>query len=162
MKITAERFHDFSAGHRVAGHESKCSNIHGHNYRVTFTCQSDSLDSVGRVIDFGDIKKTLCQWIEDEWDHRFLLWAEDGSAVAMALLDPVHMYDKTSGHKQVSLVDDFGVVVVPFNPTAENMAAYLLKLGNIMLSSRGIQLCSVRVEETRKCSATCTLTQEKG
>jgi 6-pyruvoyltetrahydropterin/6-carboxytetrahydropterin synthase len=156
MKVTAERYCDFSAGHRVHGHESKCSNIHGHNYRVTFVCEADTLDSVGRVIDFGVIKSILCQWTEDHWDHRFLLWSEDDSPVASALLDPVFVYKEGQSPIPIRLVDDFGVVIVPFNPTAENMAEYLSKLGNELLRSRGIRLSAVRVEETRKCSATYT------
>ena len=70
IKRTANRFHDFSAGHRVHGHESKCADLHGHNYRVHFTCSADKLDAVGRVIDFGDINKILCQWLESNWDHK--------------------------------------------------------------------------------------------
>ena len=35
--ISASRYHDFSAGHRVTGHENKCAHLHGHNYRVHFT-----------------------------------------------------------------------------------------------------------------------------
>ena len=156
MKRTAERTHDFSAGHRVHGHESKCSNIHGHNYRVTFICEADALDSVGRVIDFSDIKSILCDWLETNWDHKFLLWSEDDSPVASALLDPVFVYKAGESPIPIRLVDAFGVVIVPFNPTAENMAEYLLKLGNALLQPKGIRLQAVRVEETRKCSATCT------
>lgn len=33
-----------------------------HNGRVTFYCQADELDSVGRVIDFSVIKTSLCNW----------------------------------------------------------------------------------------------------
>lgn len=150
---TAERYHDFSAGHRVHNHESKCSNIHGHNYRVTFYCEADELDSVGRVIDFGDIKTILCDWLEENWDHRFLLWDKDDSPVAIALREPVNVYTPGVGSKRIDLAG-YGVVIVPFNPTAENMAEYLSKLGNELLRSRGIRLSAVRVEETRKCSAT--------
>lgn len=75
--ITAERIHDISCGHRVHGHESKCALLHGHNYRVTFVCHVDTLDAVGRVIDFSDIKAKLCFWLEDHWDHKFLAWERD-------------------------------------------------------------------------------------
>ena len=76
MTSTATRYHDISCGHRVVGHENKCRHIHGHNYRITFTCQGD-LDSVGRVLDFSEIKSRLCMWVEDNWDHKFLAWEED-------------------------------------------------------------------------------------
>jgi len=138
--VTAERYHDISCGHRVVGHEGKCANFHGHNYRIHFTCQAyraHKLDAVGRVIDFSAIKHRLCMWLEDEWDHKMLLWETDHALERMKLLNPG------------------GIVVVPFNPTAENMAIYLLK--NIRpdrLHGTGVDLVRVRVEETRKCSAT--------
>jgi 6-pyruvoyltetrahydropterin/6-carboxytetrahydropterin synthase len=54
-------------------------------------------------------------------------------------------------------LDPTGVVVVSFNPTAENMAHYLLKtIGPLQLADTGITLVEVRVEETRKCTATAS------
>lgn len=135
--ITAERYHDFSCGHRVVGHEGKCRYLHGHNYRVTFVCappEGTALDEVGRVVDFSVIKEQLCRWLEVNWDHRMLIWKED--PILGALQD----------------VDPDGVRVVPFNPTAENMAVYLLTvIGPLLLNP--IRLVEVKVEETRKCSA---------
>lgn len=50
------------------------------------------------------------------------------------------------------------VMGVPFSPTAENMAEYLLKeIGPHALKGTNVTLVEVRVEETRKCSATSTL-----
>lgn len=133
--ICIERYHDFCAGHRVYGHESKCAHLHGHNYRVTFTCTAAKLDKVGRVIDFSVVKDLLCEWLEVNWDHRFLVWEKD----------PMCSY----------LLDlDRHVVRVPFNPTAENMAEYLVThVGPRMLAGTAVQLKKVVVEETRKCSA---------
>ena len=135
MLITATRHHDFAAGHRVYGHESKCSQAHGHGYRVHFTCQGQ-LDSVGRVIDFSVIKYKLCEWLEIQWDHRFLLWEKD------PWLEQFRLVDST-------------VVALPVNPTAENLASYLLEvIGPMQLAGTGVTLTKVVVEETRKCLAT--------
>ena len=134
--ITADRFHDWSAGHRVYQHESKCSMLHGHNYRTHFVISTPKLDSIGRVLDFSVIKQLLCQFLEDEWDHRFLVWQQDPWALELCKIDPK------------------GVVVVPFNPTAENMAQYLCEvIGPERLAGTGAELISVRIEETRKCAA---------
>ena len=134
--ITATRWHDFSAGHRVFGHESKCAHLHGHNYRVHFTVGADSLDGLGRVLDFGVSKTRLCQWLEDNWDHRFLVYAPDPWRVALQAIDPQ------------------GLVIVPFNPTAENMAEYLLRVvGPVQLHGTGCALQSVSIDETARCSA---------
>jgi 6-pyruvoyltetrahydropterin/6-carboxytetrahydropterin synthase len=50
------------------------------------------------------------------------------------------------------------VWVAPFNPTAENMARYLLEVvGPAILKDTNVQLVSVRVEETPKCCAEAKL-----
>lgn len=131
----AHRYHDISTGHRVYKHESKCANAHGHNYRIHFYCAGD-IDSVGRVIDFSVIKERLCMWLEDNWDHKFLLWERDPWVVTFTQIDPK------------------GLVIVPFNPTAENMAEYLVnEIGPKQLEGTGVYLAKCVIEETRKCSA---------
>jgi len=134
--IIATRYHDFSAGHRVAGHENKCAHLHGHNYRVHFDVQAEELDGIGRVLDFGEIKSRLCMWLENNWDHRMLLWVEDEKI--MQLVDAGFVHD---------------VVAVPFNPTAENMARYLVEEVGPKALPAGLRLIRCRVEETRKCGA---------
>ncbi len=139
MSITAIRYHDISAGHRVHGHENKCGYLHGHNYRVTFHCAIEKLDSVGRVIDFSVMKSKLCMWLEKNWDHKMLLSEQDPYVLTMLKHDP-------------------GVMTVPFNPTAENMADFLLRvIGPIQLEGTGVTLVKVEVQETRKCSASAAL-----
>lgn len=137
-KITCKRYHDISAGHRVYGHESKCAHLHGHNYRIHFTCEADQLDSVGRVVDFSKIKTILCQWLEDNWDHRFLVWEKDPIFAHLVNVDPT-------------------VVRVPFNPTAENMARHLLEVVSpVLLEGEDFYVAEITIEETAKCSATCS------
>jgi 6-pyruvoyltetrahydropterin/6-carboxytetrahydropterin synthase len=103
---------------------------------VHFTVQALELDTLGRVLDFSVIKSRLCMWLEDNWDHRFLLWQDDPILLALQGVDPQ------------------SVVAVPFNPTAERMAEYLVEvIGPKQLHDTGCHLVSCRVEETRKCSA---------
>lgn len=138
-KIKGHRYHDFSYGHRVVGHENKCSYLHGHNCRVYFYVEGDKnqLDTIGRTLDFGVIKSLLCEWLEDNWDHKFLVYQED------PLLESLKQVDPDS------------IVVVPFNPTAEEMAQYLIeKIAPKQLEDTGCKLTSVTVMETRKCGAT--------
>lgn len=151
--LTANRYHDISCGHRVVGHENKCRHLHGHNYRVTFYCAVDqggwlfeeryknvNRDDVGRVIDFSVIKSKLCMWLEENWDHKMLLWTEDTLRPALQAIDPD------------------SVVQVPFNPTAENMAMHLVNVvGPERLTGSGVVLQKVDIYETRKCSVTYEL-----
>jgi len=135
MKITATRYHDFSTGHRVFGHESKCSHLHGHNYRIYLTVEAEQLDTVGRVMDFSVIKDKFVVWLEINWDHKFLIWEKDPFAPTLKELDPE------------------GTVVVGFNPTAENMGQYLINvIGPQQLAGTNVKLVKVNIEETRKCS----------
>lgn len=153
----AIRYHDISCGHRVVGHESKCRYIHGHNYRITFECVAErpkpvpgtplittcaELDAVGRVVDFSVMKSRLCLWLEDNWDHKLLIWERDRDV--LRLWGSPIIVEST--------------VLVPFNPTAENMAAYLLQtIGPRVLGGTECRLEKVTIEETRKCSATAEL-----
>jgi 6-pyruvoyltetrahydropterin/6-carboxytetrahydropterin synthase len=87
---------------------------------------------VGRVIDFSVIKEKLCMWLEDNWDHKMLLW----------VYDPI----------LITLREDSGTIGVPFNPTAENMAEYLVEVvGPMQLAGTDVVLASVVIEETAKC-----------
>lgn len=40
-------------------YESKCKKLHGHNWIVTITVQSETLNEHGMVVDFTDIKKVV-------------------------------------------------------------------------------------------------------
>jgi 6-pyruvoyltetrahydropterin/6-carboxytetrahydropterin synthase len=88
-------------------------------------------------MDFSAIKEHLCYWLEEEWDHKFLVWDQDPFANTLKELD------------------SDGTVVVHFNPTAENMGQYLIDVvGPKQLEGTGVKLVSVNIEETRKCNVT--------
>ena len=154
MPHVVKRYHDISCGHRVVGHEGHCRHLHGHNYRIHFTCGMDikngDLDNIGRVIDFSEVKSRLCMWVENNWDHRFLAWEHDTLIRGM----------KESCRADTFISDmDFdiiseSVVFVPFNPTAENLAQYLVDvIGPQQLKGTDIELIEVLIEETAKCHA---------
>lgn len=136
-KISAKRYHDICMGHRVVGHEGKCKNLHGHNYRFHFSCSAEILDSVGRVIDFSVIKSTLCVWLEDNWDHKMLIWEDDPSLYYLKDIDDT-------------------VVSFKYNPTAENIGKYLIEEIAPVVLPEGIILQELLIEETRKCSVHLT------
>lgn len=109
MKTTIMRQISFCAGHRLLGHEGKCANLHGHNYRVQLHISATRLDEVGRVVDFAEINRHFKTWIDQNWDHGVLVWQRD-----------VELIEALKG------LSNSRVFVMPENPTAENMARYLL------------------------------------
>ncbi len=77
---------EIAASHRTkTDPPTKCSRLHGHNYRVEIFCRAEELDANGMVTDFGLIRSKVF----DVLDHKDLN------------------------------------EVLPFNPTAENMARWI-------------------------------------
>lgn len=78
---------EIAGAHRLSlDYDSKCKQLHGHNWIVTVYCKTKQLDRNGMVLDFTVIKKM----IHDKLDHQYL--------------------------------ND----IVPFNPTAENIAKWIV------------------------------------
>ncbi|MCE2791198.1 MAG: 6-pyruvoyl trahydropterin synthase family protein [Planctomycetota bacterium] len=147
MVITVMRKVPFCAGHRLLHHEGKCANLHGHNYVVEFHVTGSEVDELGRVVDFAVINRLFKSWIDENWDHGFLLWEEDRDALqALRQVTPHKLYE------------------LPYNPTAENIARYLLlEVGPRLLqqvTGYELQLTRVVVWETVNASATAALNAE--
>ena len=54
---------EVAGAHRLdLPYESKCSNLHGHNWIIKVTCQSFELNESGMVIDFTEIKRIVMQF----------------------------------------------------------------------------------------------------
>ena len=130
----------FCAGHRLVGHGGKCENLHGHNYVVDVTVTAGDTDAIGRVVDFADLKAWFKGWIDENWDHGCILAEHD-----VATIDSI----RGLGSR---------VFVLPANPTAENMATYLLETAGPAIlaqhSATHVELVRVTVWETDDSSAT--------
>lgn len=133
--VTCTKIFRFSAGHRVWLHETKCKYLHGHNYKAEITATAKHLDSLGRVIDFGVMKELIGRWIGNNWDHRTLIFEEDPFVHKL----PIE-------HIWIAL----------FNPTAENMAKFLLKKSNDIFEREEypVRVKEVKLWETETCFAT--------
>lgn len=60
---------EVSASHSLKlSYQSKCENLHGHNWIVTVYCRSEVLNEDGMVVDFTHIKETVM----GKLDHRNL------------------------------------------------------------------------------------------
>lgn len=147
-KQTCTRRIQFCCGHRVKNHESKCAHLHGHNYVIEIEADADALDSIGRVIDFSVLKAKIGGWIETHWDHGFVLWNNDDEAIGAMREFGLRM----GGSFMQKLF------LMPYNPTAENMAKFLLEvICPEQLAGTGVRVVSVVVHETENCKATARL-----
>lgn len=135
--ITCTRKVHFDAAHRVMNHESKCKLLHGHRYVIEASFAADSLDKIGRVIDFGVIRDRLTNWIDTNWDHNTILWEKDkdlGGAIEGQIAQKIFY--------------------LPSNPTAENMAEYLLNVVcKKLFPEDGLKCTRIRLYETPNCFA---------
>ena len=60
---------EISAAHRLTlDYESKCTQLHGHNWMVTVFCKAEELDANGMVVDFSKIKSQIV----DRLDHQVI------------------------------------------------------------------------------------------
>ena len=62
---------EFAAGHALRGYKGKCENPHGHNYRVQITVEGESLNDIGLLYDFVDLKAAMHATVK-KLDHQFM------------------------------------------------------------------------------------------
>jgi len=80
-------------------------------------------------------------WLDRNWDHAFLVFEEDANALAA-----------------IRLVEPTKYFVMPYNPTAENMARYLLEaVAPNVLGDLGVVARKVAVWETDEACAVAEL-----
>ena len=69
FQVTVEE--EFAAGHALRGYRGKCENPHGHNYKIRVTLEGPSLNNIGLLYDFVDLKEALHSTIR-KLDHQFM------------------------------------------------------------------------------------------
>ena len=141
MNLTIMRRVKFCAGHRLHRHGGKCEFFHGHNYVADFYVTAQETDDVGRVIDFADLKRLFKGWLDEHWDHGFVLCEAD-----------------ENGIRAIREVEPCKFFVLPNNPTAENIATYLLmEVCPQLLADTGVTASKVVIWETDESFAEASL-----
>ena len=132
----------FEACHCVRNCNSeRCKkSFHGHSYVVEVFFRASQPTAYGMVIDFGDLKKIGVSKLFDNFDHSWHFWNKEA--------DDVKEFIRNHNQRWIEL---------PFNPTAENYAAFFCAEINTLLQQAKFDgvldnmdtvCCAVRVHET--------------
>ena len=109
--FTLKSEHSFDAAHFLAGYQGKCSNIHGHRWRVTVEIYSRSLkeDELlrGKIDDFDKLKEDLKGEV-DYFDHALIIEKDTLRPATLTALQE----------------EGIRLIEVDFRSTAENFSKY--------------------------------------
>lgn len=119
---------DFCYGHRLLNYNGKCRHLHGHNGRAVITLEGAQLDTRGMLVDFGDIKREVQRWIDENLDHNMILCRDD----------PLLPLLRERGER---------VFIMDENPTAENIARLIFDQAH----RAGLPVVEVVLWETDRC-----------
>ncbi len=121
----------FDSAHFLAGYEGKCSNLHGHRWRIVAEVRADVLPEEGpkrgMAADFGDLKRDLKE-LTDMFDHTLIYERGTLRDETVRALEREH----------------FSLTEVDFRPTAELFAKHFYGL----LKEKGYAVRLVEVYET--------------
>jgi 6-pyruvoyltetrahydropterin/6-carboxytetrahydropterin synthase len=142
---------NFDSGHRVMNERMKCFNIHGHTYLYELTFSFENMEEIGYAIDFKEIKRVFCQWIDDILDHGMILNPHDTKLIETT---------KDYGTKMwlMSLNGKYAYC----NPSVENIAKEVFLAMEILTNQlyqnapTGLEIYDVTIYETPNCWTKCT------
>jgi 6-pyruvoyl-tetrahydropterin synthase len=105
--------HNVEMGHRLSLQpDSKCFHLHGHSWWIDLKL-TGPVDETGMVENFAKVKSLWRGYLDGRFDHHMVLNIADP---LIALL-PIDL-------GQSSVLDSWGITLLPFDPTVENMARH--------------------------------------
>jgi 6-pyruvoyltetrahydropterin/6-carboxytetrahydropterin synthase len=139
---------NFDSAHRVMDEKMKCFNLHGHTYLYELRFSFQQSEEIGYAIDFKEIKRVFCQWIDDTLDHGTILNPQDTNLVLMCLHNDWKFW-------LMSLNDGEYC-----NPTVENIAKEIFLAVECLVTElyrtpSCLKLDKVTIYETPNCFTEC-------
>ncbi len=133
IRVT-KRFH-FEMAHALYKYDGLCRNIHGHSYNLHVTLMGEPRNEPGHpkdgmVLDFSELKNTVKSKVVNRFDHALMV----NSLTPESQLE---LLKKTTDR----------IIVVDFQPTTENIVAYIAKILQQHLPS-DVLVYSIRLYET--------------
>lgn len=141
---------NFDSGHRVMNERMKCFNIHGHTYLYELTFSFHTPEDIGYAIDFKEIKRVFCQWIDDTLDHGMILNPHDEK-----LIETTQQYGSKLWLMSLNGKGNY------CNPSVENITKEVFLAMDILTKAlykdahTGLRIHKVLIYETPNCWAEC-------
>lgn len=126
MKVTKE--FNFCCSHMLSDYDGKCSNLHGHNYKMEVTLEGELLkegNERSMVMDFGTLKSMVNDMIEP-WDHALIIDTTDPKQNKLSKF----MKDEKLTER---------IYYIGFRSTAENMVNIFLQCLKTDIQDRSIK-----------------------
>lgn len=144
-KQTITRRGNFDSMHRVMNEQFKCFNVHGHTYLYRLKFEFNEMEDIGYAIDFKEIKRVGCQWIDDILDHGAILNPHDKILIEST---------KAVGSKLwLMSLNGEGEYC---NPSVENIAKEIFLAMEILFEDYpNLRINSVKIFETPNCDTVC-------
>ena len=135
----------FDSGHRVMNERMKCFNMHGHTYLYELEFEFNEMEEIGYAIDFKEIKRVGCQWIDDILDHGFIVNPQDIDVItACKATESKIWYMSLNGENQYC------------NPSVENLAKEIFLAMEILFAPYSyLRINKITLYETPNCFTTC-------
>lgn len=113
----------------------------GHTYKCELTFSYEEIQEIGYAIDFKEIKRVGCQWIDDKLDHGIILNPKDDLLIqtSQALGSKIWLMSLNGENEYC-------------NPTAENISKEIFLAMELLFKKvKGLDVYSIRLWETPNC-----------
>jgi len=135
QKIRLTKEFSFETGHALLNYDGLCKNLHGHSYKLLITIigvpnEDSTSPKYGMVVDFGDIKQIVDEYVISKYDHSILV-------------------NKMLGEENIDALKKITerVIVTDKQPTCENMLINIVEIIKNKLPDY-ISLHSAKLYET--------------
>ncbi|MEO1229161.1 MAG: 6-carboxytetrahydropterin synthase [Myxococcota bacterium] len=156
---------DVSFAHHVRGHSGACINVHGHTWKLEVGLAAETLDREGFIVDFAVLKREVLTPCHQLLDHALAVGVETfgENEAALAALGEGLLGSRVAVHGQAKAEPRLDlelngarahypggmkVVVFPFSPTSERLAAWLYGLAEARLADERVRVDFARIYET--------------
>lgn len=138
QKIT--RKGSFDAAHRVMHERVKCFNLHGHTFLYELTFAFKEPEDLGYALDFKEIKRVACAYIDQVFDHCTIVNPKDSTVIECVEKLGTKLYKMSLNGPGEDC-----------NPSAEAISKELFLQIAFLMDTPNLWLENLRLYETPNC-----------